>query len=110
MNSIDLFKLRQGIKTQQGLESYRSVDAKRPDQSNESGGKSFSEMVKEGVSSVNKQQSVADAMTSDLASGKQDNIHETMLAVAQAELSFKLMVQVRNKALEAYQEVMRMPV
>ena len=48
--------------------------------------------------------------STDLATGKKQNIHETMLAAAQAELNFNLMVQVRNKALEAYQEVMRMPV
>ena len=41
---------------------------------------------------------------------KTENIHETMLALSHADLSFKLMVQVRNKALEAYQEVMRMQV
>jgi flagellar hook-basal body complex protein FliE len=50
------------------------------------------------------------ASRTELASGKTGNIHETMLAATQAELSFNLMVQVRNKALEAYNEIMRMPV
>jgi flagellar hook-basal body complex protein FliE len=46
----------------------------------------------------------------DLAAGKSTNIHETMLAVSKAELGFNMLVQLRNKALEAYQEVMRMQV
>lgn len=74
------------------------------------GEKSFLDYVSEGVKTVNDIQANADKMSTNLATGKQENIHETMLAVSQAELSFKLMVQVRNKALEAYQEVMRMQV
>ena len=42
--------------------------------------------------------------------GGTKNIHETMIAIEKAEISFKLMLQVRNKILEAYQEVMRMQV
>ncbi|MFK7827387.1 MAG: flagellar hook-basal body complex protein FliE [Oligoflexales bacterium] len=72
--------------------------------------KSFLDYVSEGVKTVNNIQANADKMSTNLATGKQENIHETMLAISQAELSFKLMVQVRNKALEAYQEVMRMQV
>jgi len=45
-----------------------------------------------------------------LSLGKTDNIHETMLYAVQAELTFQLMVQIRNKALDAYHEVMRMSV
>ena len=55
-------------------------------------------------------QKKADSMSMDVASGKSENLHETMLATTQAEITFNLMVQLRNRALEAYQEVMRMPV
>lgn len=74
------------------------------------GGKSFLDHLKEEVSNVNEMQKESDKMGVSLATGKSENIHETMLTAAQAELSFNLMVQVRNKVLEAYQEVMRMPV
>lgn len=74
------------------------------------GGSSFMEHLKAGLSEVNDLQKRADTMAMDLASGKNDNLHETMLATTQAELTFNLMVQLRNRALEAYQEVMRMPV
>lgn len=68
------------------------------------------EHLKSGLAEVNEMQKRADSMAMDLASGKNDNLHETMLATTQAELTFNLMVQLRNRALEAYQEVMRMPV
>ena len=73
-------------------------------------GPSFLEHLESNISTVNESQKHADKAATDLATGKSQNIHETMLAVTQAELSFNLMVQVRNKALEAYQEIMRMPV
>lgn len=71
---------------------------------------SFYDHLKEAVTEVNQLQVESDKKATDLANGKDTNIHETMLSASQAELSFNLMVQVRNKALEAYQEIMRMPV
>lgn len=71
---------------------------------------SFMDHLQESVKTVNEQQKFADKAATDLATGKSQNIHETMLASSQAEITFNLMVQVRNKALQAYQEVMRMPV
>lgn len=73
-------------------------------------GKNFLDHLTESLLEVNELNKNADAMAKEVATGKSENIHETMLALTQAELSFDLMVQVRNKVLEAYQEVMRMPV
>lgn len=73
-------------------------------------GPSFSEHLEQNLTEVNGLQAKSDRMAMELASGRTGNIHETMLAATQAELAFNLMVQVRNKALEAYTEVMRMPV
>jgi flagellar hook-basal body complex protein FliE len=73
-------------------------------------GSSFMDHLKGSLAEVNEMQKRADSMAMDLASGKSENLHETMLATTQAELTFNLMVQLRNRALEAYQEVMRMPV
>ena len=70
----------------------------------------FMDHLTESINSVNKSQITADQLTTNIASGKSTNIQEAMMAMTQAQLSFNLMVQVRNKALEAYQEVMRMPV
>ena len=71
---------------------------------------SFIDHLEDAVKEVNQTQVAADKKATDLATGKDTNIHDTMLAASQAELGFNLMVQVRNKVLEAYQEVMRMPV
>lgn len=69
-------------------------------------GKFFSELV----SKVNDIQVQSDKSIQDLASGENKNLHEVMIAVEKASISFQFMSQVRNKALEAYQEVMRMQV
>lgn len=65
---------------------------------------------KELVGKVNDLTQKSDQAIQGLATGENRNLHETMIAVEKASLSFQFMSQVRNKALEAYQEVMRMSV
>jgi flagellar hook-basal body complex protein FliE len=72
--------------------------------------KSFLDYMQEGLQSLNQEQVTADKMSTDISNGKNESIHEAMLASSHAELNFKYMVQVRNKVLEAYQDIMRMPV
>jgi flagellar hook-basal body complex protein FliE len=72
----------------------------------EGAGKFFSELV----SKVNDIQIQSDKAIQGLASGENKNLHEVMIAVEKSSISFQFMSQVRNKALEAYQEVMRMQV
>jgi flagellar hook-basal body complex protein FliE len=62
------------------------------------------------VSKVNDMQVQSDKAVQGLASGENKNLHEVMIAVEKSSISFQFMSQVRNKALEAYQEVMRMQV
>lgn len=88
----------------------KTVDTSSIGGETKSSGKTFFDHVKEGVNDVNSMQHKADSMATDLASGKSQNLHEAMLSATHAELSFNLMVAIRNKALEAYQEVMRMQV
>ncbi len=76
----------------------------------DSSGMSFTDHLKQNVQEVNQMHQSADKMAMEVATGKSENLHETMLASTQAEIAFNLMVQVRNKALEAYMEIMRMPV
>lgn len=71
---------------------------------------SFMDHLKDAVGDVNKMQVDADKLSVDVATGKSGNLHEAMLAMSQAQLGFNFVVQVRNKALEAYNEVMRMQV
>lgn len=86
------------------------VPATKPELTGESKKLSFFDQLQARVAEVNENAKVADKMATDVATGKSENLHESMLAASTAELTFNLMVQVRNRALEAYQEVMRMPV
>ena len=52
----------------------------------------------------------ADKQLRELALGGTQNLHEVMIAVEEAKLSLQLMVQIRNRALEAYQDVLRMQI
>lgn len=70
----------------------------------------FDEIFKQALQGVNESQKVSDKLTTDLATGQVENIHEVMIASEKASLSLELTMQVRNKVVEAYQEVMRMQV
>ena len=73
-------------------------------------GPSFGKVLTDSLKQVNSLQHEADQAIQSLASGGTTTLHDTMLAIQKAELSFKLMMQVRNKIVEAYQEVLRMQV
>lgn len=73
-------------------------------------GKTFSDILKESVDQVNTYQVQADTAIKELVAGRNKNIHETMLTIERADTSLKLMMQVRNKILDAYKEIMRMQV
>jgi flagellar hook-basal body complex protein FliE len=74
------------------------------------GGISFADTLAESLNRVNKIQQEADQAIEKLVAGKTQNIHETMLAVGKADTAFRMTMQVRNKIIEAYQEVLRMQV
>jgi flagellar hook-basal body complex protein FliE len=73
-------------------------------------GASFANVLQDSLKQVNSLQNEADQAIESLATGGPATLHDTMLAVEKAELSFKLMMQVRNKIVEAYQEILRMQV
>ena len=72
--------------------------------------KSFGEMLKSHLVEVNRHQTSADVAAQKLASGQDKDIHNTMIDMEKAGLALQLTMQVRNKVLEAYQEIMRMQV
>jgi len=73
-------------------------------------GASFKELVKDAVSEVNKLQSQADQSAVKLATGELEDVHRAMIDMQKAKLALDLTIQVRNKVIEAYQEIMRMQV
>lgn len=70
----------------------------------------FAKLFEKAVGSVNMHQAEADKAVQALAMGQTDSIHGVMLAVAKADLSFRLVLEIRNRLTEALQEVMRMQV
>ncbi len=70
----------------------------------------FGETLKKFLSDVNELQLEADEQMQRLAAGEVENLHDVMIAVEKANISFELLVEIRNKVLEAYQELMRMQV
>src|SRR5258708_7556219 len=72
--------------------------------------KSFAATLKDAVGHVNQAQLDSNRKMEELATGRTQNIHETMIAAEKADIALRLMVQVRNKIIEAYQEVMKMQV
>jgi len=77
---------------------------------NDAQNNSFGSMLKSHLAEVNHLQTEADTSVQKLASGQNKDVHNTMIAMEKAGVAFQLTMQVRNKMLEAYQEVMRMQV
>ena len=73
-------------------------------------GASFGDMLKSAISTVNEVQKQSDVEIQKLMAGETQDLHTTMIAVQKADLSFQMMMQVRNKIVQAYQEIMRMQV
>jgi flagellar hook-basal body complex protein FliE len=72
-------------------------------------GASFSDRLKTAMKDTNTRQHVADESIEKVIQGKM-GVHEGMLKLQEAEISLKLFMKVRNKAVDAYKEIIRMPV
>ena len=73
-------------------------------------GTGFKDAVKKAVTEVNRLQNQADDLAVKLATGDVEDVHEAMIAMQKAKLALEFTIQVRNKVVEAYQEIMRMQV
>lgn len=71
---------------------------------------SFDEMLRDNFRQLNQLQLSADQGIQDMVVGETDDIHSIMIAIQKAQVSLQFAVQVRNKLVEAYQEIMRMQV
>jgi len=68
---------------------------------------SFEGLLKQSLQSVNELQHEADHAIDALATGQQTDIHNTMIAMEKADVAFKLIMQIRNKVISAYETIMR---
>jgi flagellar hook-basal body complex protein FliE len=71
-------------------------------------GPSFKDILGNVINEVSTLQHKAGESIENLATGKVEDLHEVMIAMSKAEVSFKFMLETRNKLLEAYKEVMRL--
>ncbi len=70
----------------------------------------FGEMIKNTIAQTVTAEAQSEKAIEGLASGQARNLHEVMISVEKADISLKMLVQFRNKALQAYEAVMRMSV
>lgn len=103
----------------QGIEQMLSVlrttaaqaSGKAAESAPVAGAPDFAQVLKSSIEKVNSTQQQADQMATQLAAGDTNqNLHEVMIALQTASVSFQEMVQVRNKLVTAYQDVMNIQV
>ncbi len=68
---------------------------------------SFDKMLKSSIEEVNDLQKNADKAMADIATGEVKDLHQAAIAIDKAEISMKMMLEIRNKALNAYKEILR---
>jgi flagellar hook-basal body complex protein FliE len=70
----------------------------------------FGDIMKSTIEQVNQSQNSGEEAIQQLSTGQAESLHGVMIAVEEAEISLKMLVQMRNKALQAYEEIMRMQI
>lgn len=70
----------------------------------------FADMLKSSINEINSLQQQSAEMKSTLVTGELNELHQVMISAEKSSLAFQLTLQIRNKVVEAYQEIMRMQV
>ena len=91
-----------------GLTSTSTADLlKQKSKLDAGGGEAFAEHLKSALNEVNELQVGSEKAIGDMATGQVKDLHQAALAIGKAEVSMKLMLEIRNKALNAYKELGR---
>lgn len=113
---MDPMAIQNHVRSLQGLGSLApsselpGLRSLEPKKAGSVGGKSFGEVLADSIREVNEIQQSVDVRMEKLAAGETSNIHETLIEMQRAEISMKMLLQVRNKMVSAYQEIMRLQV
>ncbi|MDF2524550.1 MAG: flagellar hook-basal body complex protein FliE [Clostridiales bacterium] len=86
-----------------GSDTLASVDS-------DSSAVNFGSYLKDALGKVNNLQLESEQIGNDFAVGKTDNIHQVMIAAEKADIALQFTMQIRNKILDAYSEIMRMQI
>lgn len=97
-----------------GINSIQPVGAVKSDKIQNIGenenGMSFSAYLDKALEQVNQLQLESERIGVDFAAGRTDNIHEVPIAAEKADIAFQFTMQIRNKIMDAYSEIMRMQI
>jgi flagellar hook-basal body complex protein FliE len=97
--------------TIQGITNQTPLTLSKPDSSGVSNAeKSFSDYLNSTVDQVVNAEKTSDTAIEKLNTGEAKNMHQVMLAVSEADISMRMLVQVRNKALQAYDSIIQMQI
>ena len=99
----------QSIFTSMPVESLMKTESQPKLNSSESQ-QNFGEFLKNAINDVNNNQVQSDVLTQKLVLGEDVELHDVMIAAQKATISLNATMEVRNKVVEAYQEIIRMPV
>lgn len=97
------------MSTIQSIKSLSTADLLANKSSSPAEGSStdFAQELKNALGNVNQMQVDGERAMSDIATGSVKDLHQAAIAIDKAEISMKLMLEVRNKALNAYKEITR---
>lgn len=70
-------------------------------------GEEFAHLLKNSISDLDKTQKIGEAAMTDIATGEVKDLHQAAIAINKAESSMRFMLEVRNKAINAYKEITR---
>lgn len=101
MNINELTAIYNGLKTLDGPEKPKGVGA---------GDDGFGKALTGALQEVNRLQHAADDAIGGVVLGSEENVHQAIVAMEKASIAMQLTIQVRNKVVEAYQEIMRIQV
>ena len=107
MDTLGIEQMLSALRTTAAQASGKTAESIAP----AAGGADFAQILQGSIDKVNQTQVEANQMAEKLAAGDTNqNLHEVMIALQTASVSFQEMVQVRNKLVTAYQDVMNMQV
>lgn len=95
----------QGLSQLPGITQPASTESAVTKSSN-----AFGDMLKDMVNNTNQAQINGDKAIENLQAGNAQHLHDVMISAEEAEISLKMLVQMRNKALTAYEEIMRLQI
>lgn len=95
-----------GIQETQLLDTAQAMSQPAPVQANGA----FGNIVSQGLEAVNRDLMVTQRDMQELATGNVQNLHQIMIRLEESRLSFQLLMQVRNRLLEGYQDIMKMQI